>query len=163
MIKLKDLLKEGKETKETVRQDDLASVTADVTKYFESNKKSFEKLADENDWDGFYEKAYDKFPDADQDDVAQALNKAMLSAGWVENETPEVTEKDLETMAFGDKKDLGKGVKMGDYEKKSKLPKNTKEDLVKPLDDMEFEKLKESVAFNTFKGKPYTKKDIEVV
>ena len=145
MIKLKDLLKEGKETKEPVRQDDLASVTADVTKYFESNKKSFEKLADENDWDAFYEKAYDKFPDADQDDVAQALNKAMLSAGWVENETPEVTEKDLEDKAFGDKKNLGKGIKMGDYTKKSKAPKDVKPEISAPLDKMKFDKLKKKV------------------
>lgn len=142
MIKLKDLLKEGKETKEPVRQDDLASVTAAVTKFFESNKKSFEKLAEDDDWDSFYDKAYDKFPDADQDDVAQALNKAMLSSGWVENETPEVTEKDLETKSFGDKKDLGKGIKMGDYDKKMKAPKETKSDITQPLDSLKFDKLK---------------------
>ena len=142
MIKLKDLLKEGNETKEMVRQDDLASVTAAVTKYFESNKKSFEKLADDDDWDAFYDKAFEKFPDADQDDVAQALNKAMLSAGWVENETTDITEKDLEDMSFGDKKDLGKGIKMGDYDKKMKTPKESKPELSQTLDSMKFDKLK---------------------
>ena len=125
MIKLKDLLKEAtdskKDKKEVVDQE---SVSDAVAKYFESNKKSFEKLADDDEWDDFYEKAFEKFPDADQDDVAQALNKAAMRAGLFEDEEAAEmpTEKDLEKMAFGEKSQQ-KGIKMGDYDKKNKLPK----------------------------------------
>ena len=83
-----------------------------------------EKFVDEDEWDDFYELAFEKFPDEDQDDVAQAMNKAAMRAGWFSNEEvaemPE--EKDLETMAFGEKSQQ-KGIKMGDYDKKMKAPK----------------------------------------
>ncbi len=125
MIKLKSLLKEAEEAKKDKKgAEDQMSVSDAVTKYFESNKKAFEKLADEDEWDDFYDKAFDKFPDADQDDVAQALNKAAMRAGIFDEteETKMPTEKELETLAFGEKSQQ-KGVKMADYDKKNKLPK----------------------------------------
>ncbi len=124
MIKLKDLLKEAEETKQPV------SVEDDVVKFFNSNKKKLEKLMDDEEWDDFYEMAFEKFPDYDQDDVAQAMNKAALHAGYFENEdVPEMpTEKELETMAFGEKSQQ-KGIKMGDYDKKQKMPKTSSTEL----------------------------------
>lgn len=125
MIKLKDLLKEAEETKQPV------SVKDEVVKFFNSNKKKLEKLMDDEEWDDFYEMAFEKFPDYDQDDVAQAMNKAALHAGYFENEdVPEMpTEKELETMAFGEKSQQ-KGIKMSDYDKKMKSPKESPTDLV---------------------------------
>lgn len=149
MIKLKDLLKEAtdskKDKKEVVDQE---SVSDAVAKYFESNKKSFEKLADDDEWDDFYEKAFEKFPDADQDDVAQALNKAAMRAGLFEDEEAAEmpTEKDLEKMAFGEKSQQ-KGIKMGDYDKKNKLPKASPTELYiesKKKDLNESEELEEA-------------------
>lgn len=125
MIKLKSLLKEAEDSKKDKKGvEDQASISDAVAKFFESNKKSFQKLADDDEWDDFYDKAFDKFPDADQDDVAQALNKAAMRAGIFDDveETKMPTEKELEKLAFGEKSQQ-KGVKMGDYEKKNKLPK----------------------------------------
>jgi hypothetical protein len=157
MIKLKSLLKEAEEAKKGV--EDQASVSDAVTKYFESNKKSFEKLADDDEWDDFYEKAFEKFPDADQDDVAQALNKAAMRAGIFEEteETKMPTEKELEKLAFGEKS-LQKGVKMGDYDKKNKSPKasptelyieSKKKDLNEVIEEAEYRGRKVSL------GKPF--------
>jgi hypothetical protein len=159
MIKLKSLLKEAEDAKKDKKGiEDQASVSDAVAKYFESNKKAFEKLADEDEWDDFYDKAFDKFPEADQDDVAQALNKCLLANGWAENEVPEVpTEKDLEKMAFGEKS-LQKGVKMGDYTKKNKLPKasptelyieSKKKDLNEVIEEAEYQGRKVQL------GKPF--------
>jgi phage terminase large subunit-like protein len=132
MIKLKDLLKEAEDKKTPII--DQADVTAAVMDFFDKNKKAFEKLADDEEWDDFYDKAFEKFPEADQDDVAQALNKAAMRAGFFENEEvaemPE--EKELEDMAFGDKSQQ-KGVNMGDYDKKNKLPKASSTDLTIPI------------------------------
>lgn len=116
-IKLKSLI-------EADQPDSLVSLAAAVQNFFNSNKKKFEKLIDEEEWDDFYDMAFDKFPDADQDDVAQALNKAASMSGFFENEdvSEMPTEKELETMAFGEKSQQ-KGIKMGDYDKKNKLPK----------------------------------------
>jgi hypothetical protein len=125
MIKLKSLLKEAEDSKKDKKGlEDQMSVADSVAKFFESNKKSFQKLADDDEWDDFYDKAFDKFPDADQDDVAQALNKAAMRAGIFDDTeaTKMPTEKELETLAFGEKSQQ-KGVKMGDYDKKNKLPK----------------------------------------
>ena len=117
MIKLKDLLKEAEEPK-------VISLHDAVSDFFDKNKKKLENLVDEDEWDDFYDLAFEKFPDEDQDDVAQAMNKCAMRAGWFENE--EVAEmpkeKDLETMAFGEKSQQ-KGIKMGDYDKKMKAPK----------------------------------------
>lgn len=121
MIKLKPLLKEAEDKK--VARMDLDSTAAAVLKFVEKNKKKLEKLLDDN-IDEFYEMGYEEFPNADQDDVAQEMNKAALVMGWFENEdiAELPTDKDLELAAFGDKK-LQKGVKMGDYDKKMKSPK----------------------------------------
>jgi len=61
----------------------------------------------------------------EEGDVAQAMNRAMLNSGWVENEdvAEMPTEKDLELAAFGDKK-LQKGINTAEYDKLAKLPKN---------------------------------------
>lgn len=111
--------------KEAVESEEPVSLEDDVMKFFESNKKKFEKCVDNDEWDEFYELGYEKFPDADQDKVAQALNKAAMREDWFEeedeNEMPD--EKELEDMAFGSKEQQ-KGVNMGDYDKKAKLPKN---------------------------------------
>lgn len=120
---VKESLKEGVE--------EPVSLDEEVGKFFESNKKKLESLADDDNWDEFYEMAFEKFPEADQDDVAQAMNKMAASIGWFEpepeNEMP--SEKDLKDAMFGDKKDLGKGVNMGDYDKKMKQPKASSPEL----------------------------------
>ena len=115
---------EKKEDKTKQEDNDLTTISGQVASWYNSNKKKLEKLADEEDWDEFYEMGFNKFPDADQDDVAQAMNKAAMASGLFEaEEVAEMpTEKELEDKAFGDKK-LQKGVKMGDYDKKNKLPK----------------------------------------
>lgn len=111
-------LTEAKEEKDK----DLISIHDAVADFFDKNKKKLEKLADEEEWDDFYELGFEKFPEADQDDVAQAMNKAAMRAGWFEEEQKETpTEKDLEKMSTGEK--AGKGIKMGDYDKKMKTPK----------------------------------------
>lgn len=127
MLKLKDLILESKKE---MQDTDQQSVEVAVLDFFMKNKKSFEKLIDDEEWDDFYEKAFEKFPEAGQDDVAQALNKAAMQAGFFESEETEMpTEKDLETMAFGQKSQQ-KGIKMGDYDKKMKSPKESDTDLV---------------------------------
>lgn len=121
MIKLKDLLKES--------DDSPVSLQDQVFAFFKSNSKKLEKLIDEDEWDDFYDLAFEKFPDADQDDVAQAMNVAAMRAGLFENETSEMpTEKELETMSFGEKSQQ-KGIKMGDYDKKMKTPKQSPSEL----------------------------------
>jgi hypothetical protein len=128
MIKLTSLLKEA--AKENKELSDLKSIESAVHDFFEKNKKKFEKLADEDEWDDFYELAYEKFPEADQDDVAQSVNKAALKFGIFETdediEMP--SEKDLEKLSFGEKSQQ-KGIKMGDYDKKQKMPKQSSSDL----------------------------------
>jgi len=125
MIKLKSLLKEAKEKEKPEFSEDA------VFKFFDKNKKKLESLADDDNWDEFYELGYDQFADEDQDKVAQAMNKAAMRAGIFANEdVPEMpTEKDLELAAFGEKKDQGKGIKMGDYVKKMKSPKASSTEL----------------------------------
>lgn len=122
MIKLKDLLKEAKEEKSVPM--DGRDVHAAVLKFAEKNKKKLEKLLDEDDIDEFYEMGFEEFPEADQDDVAQALNDAAAAMGWFEKgeESEMPTEKELETMSVGEKSQQ-KGIKMGDYDKKQKMPK----------------------------------------
>ena len=121
MIKLKDLLKES--------DDSPVSLQDQVFAFFKSNSKKLEKLIDEDEWDDFYDLAFEKFPDADQDDIAQAMNVAAMRAGLFENETSEMpTEKKLETMSFGEKSQQ-KGIKMGDYDKKMKTPKQSPSEL----------------------------------
>jgi len=116
---------DGKPINESVDSETPVSLEDDVMKFFDSNKKKFEKCVDNDEWDEFYELGYEKFPDADQDKVAQALNKAAMREQWFgeedENEMP--TEKDLELAAYGEK-NLQKGVNTSDYDKKAKLPKN---------------------------------------
>lgn len=127
--------------KEAVSEDAPVSVADEVEKYFNSNKSKLEKLADDEDWDEFYEAAFEKFPDLDQDDVAQAMNTAAMKAGWFENEIEDFrqSEKELDMMANGTKEQQ-KGVNMGDYDKKNKLPKASSTELV--VGDLK--KLKES-------------------
>ena len=117
------------------------SVDEEVFKFFESNKKKLEGLAEDSDWDEFYQLAFDKFEDYDQDKVAQAMNVAAMRAGWFENEIEDFrqNEKELDMMANGTKEQQ-KGVDMGDYTKKNKLPKASPTDLV--VGDLK--KLKES-------------------
>ena len=106
------------------------SLHDEISKWFTSNKKKLEKLADEDSWDEFYELGFEKFPEADQDDVAQAMNTCAIAADWFENEIEDFrqTEKDLEMMAFGEKSQQ-KGVNMGDYNKKMKMPKESSTEL----------------------------------
>jgi hypothetical protein len=106
------------------------SLHDEISKWFTSNKKKLEKLADEDSWDEFYELGFEKFQEADQDDVAQAMNTCAIAADWFENEIEDFrqTEKDLEMMAFGEKSQQ-KGVNMGDYNKKMKMPKESSTEL----------------------------------
>ena len=125
MIKLKDLLKEVETKKPEVQTVDLQSTTNAVLDFVSKNKTQLKKLAADCDYDGFYKLGFDKFPDAKQDDVAQAMNAAAMVEGWfTEEDIIEMpTEKDLEQAAFGDKK-LQKGVDTAAYDKLAKLPKN---------------------------------------
>ena len=126
---VKSALTEAKED-EKPEATDLHSTEAAVMDFFEKNKKKLEKLADEDEWDELYDMAFEKFPEADQDDVAQSINKAMLMAGWVENNLEDYrqSEKELEDMAFGTKEQQ-KGIKMADYVKKMKMPKESPTEL----------------------------------
>ena len=120
MIKLKNLLVlKEEEDKAPV------SVQDTIEAFFKKNKSKLEKLSDDDDWDAFYELGFEAFPDMEEGDVAQAMNRAMLNSGWVENEdvAEMPTEKDLELAAFGDKK-LQKGINTAEYDKLAKLPKN---------------------------------------
>ena len=116
--------------KEAVSQESPTNLFSEVEKFFNSNKKKLEKLADEDEWDDFYELAYEKFPEVDQDKVAQALNRVCMHAGWFEEEQlREIpSDKELEQMSFGEKSQQ-KGIKMGDYDKKNKPPKQSSSDL----------------------------------
>ena len=116
--------------KETISQESPTNLFTEVEKFFNSNKKKLEKLANEDEWDDFYELAYEKFPEVDQDKVAQALNRVCMRAGWFEeNELNEIpSEKEFQQMTFGDKSQQ-KGIKMGDYDKKNKPPKQSPSEL----------------------------------
>ena len=120
MIKLKSLLNlKEEEDKAPI------SVQDTIEAFFTKNKSKLEKLSDDDDWDAFYELGFEAFPGMEEGDVAQAMNRAMLNSGWVENEdvAEMPTEKDLELAAFGDKK-LQKGINTAEYDKLAKLPKN---------------------------------------
>jgi len=120
MIKLKNLLVlKEEEDKAPV------SVQDTIEAFFTKNKSKLEKLSDDDDWDAFYELGFEAFPDIEEGDVAQAMNRAMLNHGWAENEdvAEMPTEKDLELAVFGDKK-LQKGINTAEYDKLAKLPKN---------------------------------------
>jgi hypothetical protein len=111
-----------------LRESEEVSLKDEVETFFNSNKKKLKALADDDDWDEFYELGFEKFPDIDQDDIAQAMNNAVLAAGWYENEIEEYTEKELEDMSFGSKAQQ-KGINMGDYDKKMKQPKTSPTEL----------------------------------
>ena len=130
MIKLKSIINESKESKKDDKPVDLVDITDAVSKFFNSNKASLKKLAADDKWKEFYQKGYDKFPDAEQSEVAQAMNKAASMAEYFKNEevAEMPTEKELEEDAFGPKKDVGKGIKMADYVKKNKPAKSEKFD-----------------------------------
>ena len=126
MIKLKDLLK-LKEAKEEAKPEYSEEA---VFKFFSKNKAKLKKFYDEDEWDDFYELAFDEFADEDQDVVATAMNRAATMEGWFDNETEDYrqSEEELEMMAFGTKQQQ-KGVDMGDYDKKMKTPKASPTDL----------------------------------
>jgi hypothetical protein len=107
-----------------LQESEEVSLKDEVESFFNSNKKKLKSLADDDDWDEYYELGFEKFPEVDQDDVAQAMNNAALAAGWFENKIEDFrqSEKELEDMAFGSKAQQ-KGVNMGDYDKKMKQPK----------------------------------------
>ena len=140
MIKLKDLLN----LKEAVEKVKPEYTQEAVFKFFDKNKKKLEKLADEDEWDEFYELAYMEFAEGDQDMIATAMNNAALQAGWFENNVEDYrqSEAELDMMANGTKKQQ-KGVDTTAYDKKAKTPKNTKEDLVQPLKELK-KKIEES-------------------
>jgi hypothetical protein len=121
IIKLKSLLSEAASEQTEFTEEQFFA-------FFKKNIKKFEKLFDDDEWDDFYDLAFDAFPEADQDDVAQALNKAAMRSGWLSSEETEMpTEKDLEKLSFGEKP--GKGIEMSDYDKKQKMPKQSPTDL----------------------------------
>ena len=132
---------DGKPINESVDSETLVSLEDDVMKFFESNKKKLEGLAEDGDWDEFYELAFNKFPDYEQDKISQAMNVAAMRAGWFEDNIDDYrqSEEELNMMANGTKEQQ-KGVNMGDYDKKNKLPKQSPTDIV--VGDLK--KLKES-------------------
>lgn len=120
-------------TKKTLKEEEdktPMSLQDEVEKWFSSNKKKLEKLADEDNWDDFYDLGFEKFEDADQDDVAQAMNKAAMKEGmFIEVEESEMPdEKELTDMVFGEKSQQ-KGVNTSDYDKKMKMPKASSTEL----------------------------------
>jgi cell division protein YceG involved in septum cleavage len=137
MIKLKDLLK-LKEAQETEKPEYSEEA---VFKFFGKNKAKLKKFYEDNDWDEFYELAFDEFSEQDQDVVATALNRAATMEGWFDNETEDYrqSEAELDMMANGTKQQQ-KGVDTADYDKKAKMPKTSPTDLV--VGDLK--KLKES-------------------
>ena len=132
---------DGKPINESVDSETLVSLEDDVMKFFESNKKKLEGLAEDGDWDEFYELAFNKFPNYEQDKISQAMNVAAMRAGWFEDNIDDYrqSEEELDMMANGTKEQQ-KGVNMGDYDKKNKLPKQSPTDIV--VGDLK--KLKES-------------------
>lgn len=114
-----------------IREDkEAVSLADDVQKYVKSNKSKIKKLMSTDDWKDIYQLGFDKFPENDQDDVAQAMNLAIAMCDFGDKEKIEMpTEKELETKVFGEKSQQ-KGIKMGDYDKKNKLPKPSPTDLV---------------------------------
>ena len=122
MIRLKKLLEEIEQP---------VSLRDQVSKWVESNKKKLENLLEDGDIDEFYELGFEKFPEADQDDIAQFMNDCAKMHDWFEDEpvSEMPDEKELEDMVFGEKSQQ-KGIKMGDYDKKMKSPKESDTDLV---------------------------------
>jgi hypothetical protein len=127
MIKLKSLLKEAQEKEEKSLKDQVAD-------FFKKNLKKLEGMAEDADWDSFYELGFDKFPDAEQDDIAQFMNNEAMKQDWFETDIKDYrqTEKELDVMANGTKAQQ-KGIKMGEYDKKQKLPKASPTDLSFPI------------------------------
>ena len=114
---------------ESVNTQEPVSLHDNISKWFTSNKTKLEKLADEDSWDEFYDLGFEKFPDADQDDVAQAMNTCAMQMDWFAVEETEMpTEKELEAKSFGDKSQQ-KGIQMTDYDKKMKSPKTSSTEL----------------------------------
>jgi cell division protein YceG involved in septum cleavage len=137
MIKLKDLLK----LKEATEIEKPEYSEEAVFKFFGKNKAKLKNYYEDDDWDAFYELAFDEFAEQDQDVVATALNRAATMEGWFDNETEEYRQSDaeLDMMANGTKQQQ-KGVDTADYDKKAKMPKTSSTDLV--VGDLK--KLKES-------------------
>jgi hypothetical protein len=137
MIKLKDLLN-LKEAEEKVKPE---YSQESVFKFFSKNKAKLKKCYDNDDWDEFYELAFEEFADEDQDVVATAMNRAATMEGWFDNETEDYrqSEAELDMMANGTKKQQ-KGVDTAAYDKKAKTPKASPTDLI--VGDLK--KLKES-------------------
>jgi cell division protein YceG involved in septum cleavage len=137
MIKLKDLLN-LKEAEEKVKPEYSQEA---VFKFFSKNKAKLKKCYDNDDWDEFYEIAFEEFADEDQDVVATAMNRAATMEGWFDNETEDYrqSEAELDMMANGTKKQQ-KGVDNAAYDKKAKTPKASPTDIV--VGDLK--KLKES-------------------
>ena len=137
MIKLKDLLK----LKEATEVEKPEYSEEAVFKFFGKNKAKLKNYYEDDDWDAFYELAFDEFAEQDQDVVATALNRAATMEGWFDNETEDYrqSEAELDMMANGTKQQQ-KGVDTADYDKKAKMPKTSPTDLV--VGDLK--KLKES-------------------
>lgn len=111
-------------------EKEAVSLADDIQKYVRSNKTKIKKLISTDDWKEIYQLGFDKFPESAQDDVAQAMNLAIAMCDFGDEEKTEMpTEKELETKVFGEKSQQ-KGIKMGDYDKKNKLPKPSPVELV---------------------------------
>jgi hypothetical protein len=126
MIKLAGILSEIKSSEE------LVSFRDTVEKFIKKKTVKLQKLADSEDWDAFYDEGYREFPDIEQYKVAQEMNKIVTGLGWTNDEDPVEmpTEKQLKDAAFGKSNEVGKGIAMGKYTSKQKLPKN--DENVKP-------------------------------
>lgn len=147
MIKLKDLLN-LKEAAEKAKPEYSEEA---VFKFFSKNKSKLKKFYDEDEWDDFYELAFDEFAEEDQDVVATAMNRAATMEGWFDNEIDDYrqTEADLDMMANGTKKQQ-KGVDTAAYDKKAKAPKASPTDLSIPISES---KKKETIEEAEYKGR----------
>lgn len=147
MIKLKDLLnlKEAEEKAKPEYSEE------SVFKFFSKNKSKLKKFYDEDEWDEFYELAFDEFTEEDQDMVATAMNRAATMEGWFDNETEDYrqSEAELDMMANGTKKQQ-KGVDTAAYDKKAKAPKASPTDLFVPISEST---KKETIEEAEYKGR----------
>jgi hypothetical protein len=129
MIKLIDLLTEIESSTDAV------SITDLIDKFIKKNHDKLYKLICDENWDGFYDLGFREFPEMEQYKIAQEMNKSITHQGWLDSKDKikVPTDKQLKDAVFGKPKDLGKGITMGKYTAKQKLPKNTENK--KPVKD----------------------------
>ena len=88
MIKLLDILKEIQSIDSYELHDRIVKYRDKVQKFFKKNKARLAKYVEKDDWDSFYQIAFDAFPNEPQDDIAQAMGNEANAAGWYTSVSP---------------------------------------------------------------------------